>query len=82
MNFFFFFWYLENSTSDKSRLPKPEEFSKALYTIDIGQNDIAGILQKGKQEIQATIPFLIAQFSAQIRVSQQNLSIQDWKLIQ
>ncbi|KAH7846287.1 hypothetical protein Vadar_012181 [Vaccinium darrowii] len=29
-----------NQGKDTSRLPRPEDFSKALYTLDIGQNDV------------------------------------------
>ncbi|MFZ8474689.1 SGNH/GDSL hydrolase family protein, partial [Staphylococcus aureus] len=42
----------------KNLLPKKEYFSKALYTIDIGQNDISmGILtHMSKEQIKESMP--------------------------
>ncbi|KAI8533538.1 hypothetical protein RHMOL_Rhmol10G0018800 [Rhododendron molle] len=31
---------ISNQGKNTSRLPRPEDFSKALYTLDIGQNDV------------------------------------------
>ncbi|CAA3027528.1 GDSL esterase lipase At5g14450-like [Olea europaea subsp. europaea] len=51
-----------------SRLPKPEDFSKALFTLDIGQNDIAAAIRKKSIEFQqVTVPNIVSQFTAQIR---------------
>ncbi|KAJ9683438.1 hypothetical protein PVL29_019144 [Vitis rotundifolia] len=45
-------------------LPKPGEFSKALYTIDIGQNDLAYAFQnKTEDQVRATIPDIVNQFT-------------------
>lgn len=51
-------------------LPKKEYFSQALYTFDIGQNDItAGYrLNFTAQQIKAYIPDVLAQFSNVITV--------------
>lgn len=54
----------------KSGLPRPEEFSKAIYTIDIGQNDLAFGIQHGSMEqVRRSIPHILSQYSqsAQVR---------------
>ncbi|PRQ53906.1 putative alpha-L-fucosidase [Rosa chinensis] len=49
-------------SSNTQRLPRPEDFSKALYTIDIGQNDLAFGFQHGTiQQVQASIPDILTQ---------------------
>lgn len=51
------------------RLPRPEDFSKALYTFDIGQNDLAYGLQHGTvEEVRASIPAILNQLSQAISV--------------
>ncbi|XVF60301.1 hypothetical protein PTKIN_Ptkin08bG0034300 [Pterospermum kingtungense] len=52
-----------------SNLPRPAEFSQALYTIDIGQNDLAHGFQytTGKQVV-ASIPDIIGQLSQAIHI--------------
>lgn len=48
----------------KSGLPRPEDFSKALYTFDIGQNDIGYGLQHGTDDqVQASFPDILNKFS-------------------
>ncbi|XAR48117.1 Alpha-L-fucosidase [Bertholletia excelsa] len=49
----------------KSFLPRPEDFSKALYTVDIGQNDLhAGLISnKTEEQVQASIPSILYQFA-------------------
>ncbi|RZC49346.1 hypothetical protein C5167_017774 [Papaver somniferum] len=45
-------------------LPKPEDFSEALYTFDIGQNDISfGLQQTSERETRASIPRILNKFS-------------------
>ncbi|WJX70286.1 hypothetical protein P8452_54413 [Trifolium repens] len=52
----------------KSGLPRPEEFSKALYTIDIGQNDLAyGFLHTSEEQVQRSIPDILSQFSQAVK---------------
>ncbi|XP_059283278.1 GDSL esterase/lipase At5g14450-like [Lycium ferocissimum] len=64
-----YFYNQAKETSDKSRLAIPEEFPKALYTMDIGQNDIAAAFRMlpNMEQIRATIPGIINQFAAQVR---------------
>ncbi|XP_057495464.1 GDSL esterase/lipase At3g27950-like isoform X1 [Actinidia eriantha] len=46
----------------KSSLPRPEDFSKALYTMDIGQNDLhAGLKLVTEEQVETSIPGLINQ---------------------
>lgn len=57
----------------KSTLPRPEDFSKALYTVDIGQNDIALVVQETNttdKKLQASIPNVLEKFSQAIQVSE------------
>lgn len=57
-----------NETSLKSRLPNPEDFSKALYTFDIGQNDIAtGFRKMTDEQLRAAIPNIVNQFAASLQ---------------
>ncbi|GAV67958.1 Lipase_GDSL domain-containing protein, partial [Cephalotus follicularis] len=45
-------------------LPRPQDFSKALYTIDIGQNDLSyGFQHTTEKQVQASIPDILGQFS-------------------
>ncbi|GAB4829257.1 hypothetical protein Ancab_018923 [Ancistrocladus abbreviatus] len=50
-------------------MPKEEYFSRALYTFDIGQNDLtAGYrLNLSTQQVEATVPDVLAQFSNAVR---------------
>ncbi|KAG5522023.1 hypothetical protein RHGRI_034288 [Rhododendron griersonianum] len=48
-------------------LPRPEWFSKALYTTDIGQNDLHyGLLLLTEEQVKASIPGLIDHFALAI----------------
>ncbi|WOH16593.1 hypothetical protein DCAR_0936151 [Daucus carota subsp. sativus] len=52
----------------KSGLPRPEDFSKALYTMDTGQNDLhAGITSMRVEEVQKHIPNIINEFSLNVK---------------
>ncbi|CAI9109956.1 OLC1v1009900C1 [Oldenlandia corymbosa var. corymbosa] len=67
-----YFYNLAKTESDRNslnRLPRQQDFSRALYTIDIGQNDVAFGFRKRmtKKEHLATFPGVIEQFAAQIR---------------
>lgn len=54
-----------------SKLPSPREFSQALYTFDIGQNDLAyGFQHTTVKEARASIPDILAQFSKAVHVSE------------
>ncbi|XP_058093747.1 GDSL esterase/lipase At5g14450 [Magnolia sinica] len=60
--------YQQGNTSIKCNLPKPEDFSKALYTLDIGQNDLAaGFQSMTNDQVLATIPNILDQFSQAIQ---------------
>lgn len=60
----------DTETSQRSNLPIPEDFSKALYTIDIGQNDlVAGFRNMNDEQFQAEIPDIVNKFSAAVQVS-------------
>ncbi|XP_038714985.1 uncharacterized protein LOC120008668 [Tripterygium wilfordii] len=53
-----------------SMMPKEEYFSNALYTFDIGQNDIGGKLflaDMSIQQINASIPHVINEFIANVK---------------
>uniref|UniRef100_A0A803M722 Uncharacterized protein n=2 Tax=Chenopodium quinoa TaxID=63459 RepID=A0A803M722_CHEQI len=52
----------------KSRFPRLEDFSKALYTLDIGQNDLHHALTTmTEDEARETIPKLVNQFAMAIK---------------
>ncbi|CAL0321795.1 unnamed protein product [Lupinus luteus] len=52
----------------KSDLPRPEEFSKALYTFDIGQNDISfGLQHSSEKEVLTSFPNILSQFSQAVQ---------------
>lgn len=51
-------------------LPKESDFSRALYTFDIGQNDLtAGYkLNMSTQQVKAYVPDVLHQFSNVLKV--------------
>ncbi|KAL8157016.1 GDSL esterase/lipase At5g14450-like [Apium graveolens] len=52
----------------KDGLPRPEDFSNALYTMDTGQNDLhAGITSMREEEVEKYIPNIINEFSLAIK---------------
>ncbi|XP_030469920.1 GDSL esterase/lipase At3g27950 isoform X1 [Syzygium oleosum] len=54
----------EKSSAFSYRLPRPQDFSKALYTFDIGQNDLAyGFQHTTVEQVIASIPDILSQFS-------------------
>jgi hypothetical protein len=65
-------WYAiaANESSYRKHFPKPEDFAKAIYTFDIGQNDIVDILSMvGKEDFHALISNIVEIFSTQVQVS-------------
>ncbi|KAJ4824505.1 hypothetical protein Tsubulata_031585 [Turnera subulata] len=45
-------------------LPRPIDFPKALYTFDIGQNDLAyGFQHSSEEQVRMSIPDILSQFS-------------------
>ncbi|KAL3526421.1 hypothetical protein ACH5RR_011077 [Cinchona calisaya] len=56
-----------NKMTIQSNLPRPEDFSNALYMFDIGQNDLAfGFQNSTIAETQASIPKMINKFAAAV----------------
>ncbi|KDP26685.1 hypothetical protein JCGZ_17843 [Jatropha curcas] len=50
-----------------NKLPRPEDFSKALYTLDIGQNDLhAWIKLMSEKQVVESLPKIINQFAQAI----------------
>ncbi|XP_024029514.1 GDSL esterase/lipase At3g27950 isoform X1 [Morus notabilis] len=53
--------------TSKGKLSRPEDFSKALYTFDIGQNDLAfGFQHTTEEQVIASIPDILANLSQAI----------------
>ncbi|GMY26334.1 GDSL esterase/lipase At3g27950-like isoform X1 [Fagus crenata] len=53
----------------KNSLPRPEEFSKALYTLDSGQNDLHfGLVTTTEEQVRASIPNIINMFSKAVKI--------------
>ncbi|KAF8017540.1 hypothetical protein BT93_H2654 [Corymbia citriodora subsp. variegata] len=51
----------------KSSLPRPEDFSKALYTMDIGQNDFhAALKSMTEKQALASIPNMLNEFAVAV----------------
>ncbi|XP_062110438.1 GDSL esterase/lipase At5g14450-like [Humulus lupulus] len=56
------------SSNLKNSLPRPEDFSKALYTFDIGQNDLHfGFKAMGEEQLKASFPKTIGTFAQAIK---------------
>ncbi|KAH7532435.1 hypothetical protein FEM48_Zijuj04G0019500 [Ziziphus jujuba var. spinosa] len=54
--------------SDRINLPRPEEFSKALYTFDIGQNDLSvGFRKLSLDQLRAALPDIINQLASAVQ---------------
>ncbi|KAK7381397.1 hypothetical protein VNO78_34056 [Psophocarpus tetragonolobus] len=53
----------------KSSLPRPEDFSKALYTFDIGQNDLAfGLQHNSMEKVIKLSPEILSQFFKAVQI--------------
>ena len=64
----------KNKHSLRRNLPRPEEFSKALYVLDIGQNDVsAGIRSMTKEQFIKEVPDIIKQFGIAVKVSKSSI---------
>lgn len=67
------FYIPATSSPFKSKLPRPKDFSKALYTIDIGQNDLGyGFQHTTPEKVVASIPDILGQLSEAIHVRSKN----------
>ncbi|CAK8533652.1 unnamed protein product [Lathyrus sativus] len=52
----------------RSGLPRNEDFSKALYTFDIGQNDISiGLQHTSEEQVKSSIPDILSQFAQAVK---------------
>lgn len=53
---------------ERSKLPVPEEFSKALYTFDIGQNDLSvGFRKMNFDQMRAAMPDIVNQLASAVK---------------
>lgn len=56
--------------SRRSRLPRPIDFSTALYTFDIGQDDIThGLRKLGAPQLRTALPDIVNQLATAVTVS-------------
>lgn len=56
-------------SSSKVNIPKPDDFSKAIYTFDIGQNDLSyGFQHTHEAQVRASIPQILDNFTQAIHV--------------
>lgn len=64
---------------ERMKLPVPEEFSKALYTFDIGQNDLSvGFRKMNMDQLRAALPDIVNQLASAVKVRKQfNHSLKD-----
>ncbi|WRX20840.1 GDSL lipase/esterase - like 10 [Theobroma cacao] len=54
--------------SEKDKLPRPEDFAKALYTFDIGQNDLSvGFRKMSFDQLRAAMPDIINQLGSAVQ---------------
>ncbi|XVF14014.1 hypothetical protein REPUB_Repub09cG0019800 [Reevesia pubescens] len=52
----------------RGNLPRPQDFSKALYTFDIGQNDIsAGLRKKNDTDFHQSVPDIVEQLAKAVQ---------------
>lgn len=59
-----YFYNQAREQTGRDGLPEPEDFSKALYMFDIGQNDLdAGFRKMSNREVLADIPNIISLFA-------------------
>lgn len=57
----------------KSSIARPGEFSKALYTFDIAQNDLSyGYQHSSEEQVRASIPDILNTFSEAVQVGDLN----------
>ncbi|CAH9122649.1 unnamed protein product [Cuscuta epithymum] len=59
-------YFYNQEKSERDRLPVPGDFSKALYTVDIGQNDIAAGLRVGLEQLRNTTPDIVNHLAANV----------------
>lgn len=70
--------FAAKDVSDRRKLPLQEDFSKALYTFDIGQNDLSmGFRQLSNDQLRAQLPDMINQFASAIQVMNHSFYLSD-----
>lgn len=54
--------------SEKGKLPRPEDFAKAIYTFDIGQNDLSvGFRKMSFDQLRAKLPDIVNQLASAVQ---------------
>ncbi|XP_059452260.1 GDSL esterase/lipase At5g14450-like [Corylus avellana] len=54
--------------AERSNLPRPEDFSKALYTFDIGQNDLSvGFRKMSFDQLRSAMPDIVNQLATAVQ---------------
>lgn len=67
----FGFLFSDIKSETKGNLPRPEDFSEALYTFDIGQNDLYDELRwMTVEQIQASISNITQKLASVVEVLQ------------
>ncbi|KAK8556895.1 hypothetical protein V6N13_064884 [Hibiscus sabdariffa] len=62
------YFYDQGNAGHRRNLPRPRDFSKALYVFDIGQNDIAaGLRKKNDTDFHASVPDIVDQLARAIQ---------------
>lgn len=57
------------NTPEAQKLPRPEDFAKALYTFDIGQNDLSvGFRKMSFDQLRAALPDITNQLASAVQV--------------
>ncbi|KAL0461724.1 UNVERIFIED_CONTAM: GDSL esterase/lipase [Sesamum latifolium] len=60
-------YHRATNLSERRQVPRPQEFSRALYTFDIGQNDlVASFRQLSTPQLRAAIPDIVNQLAAAV----------------
>ncbi|KAI4366870.1 hypothetical protein MLD38_022680 [Melastoma candidum] len=55
-------------SGERGRLPVPGEFAKALYTFDIGQNDLSvGFRKLSSDQLKAALPDIVSQLASAVQ---------------
>lgn len=63
-------WFSDEGSYVKAGVPRAEDFSKALYTLDIGQNDLsAGLSRKTADQLLENVSSITAQLALTIEVT-------------
>ncbi|KAK1359457.1 putative Esterase [Heracleum sosnowskyi] len=63
-----YFYNQAKNESDRSTLPSPDDFSNALYVIDIGQNDLGACFRSlTNPQCIATFPDIVEEFATAVK---------------